>query len=116
MASRSLNLLAVVWWIILLVSATVFLVFAWYTPQTGFFSSTSARDAEIQSIKSVTDIGLLQQKATLYVLTGYATGATKTFLCRIALGTLLLIIIGSVAGLFQLRWIRSHLSDSEDAG
>ena len=115
MASRSLNLLALIWWIILLVSAAVFFIFAWSTPQTGFFSSTGARDAEIQSIKSVTDIGLLQQKAMLYVLAGYATGATKTFLCRIALGTSLLIIIGSVAGLAQLRWIKRHLRDSEDA-
>jgi membrane protein insertase Oxa1/YidC/SpoIIIJ len=115
MASRSLNLLAVVWWIMLPVSMAAFFVFAWYTPQTGFFSSANARDAEIQSIKSVTDVGLLQQKAILYVLAGYATGATKALLCHIALGTLLLIIIGSVVGLVQLRWIRRHLSDSEDA-
>ena len=99
----------------LLVRMAALFVFAWYTPQTGFFSSASARDAEIQSIQSVADVGLLQQKAILYVSAGYATGVTKTFLCHIALGTFLLIIIGSAVSLVQLRWVRRHLSDSEDA-
>lgn len=111
---RALNLLAVVWGLMLLVSVAAFLVFALRTPGVAFFSSPGARDAEIQSINSVTDIGLLQRKAVLDVSEGYATGATATALCHIALGTLLFMIMGSIAGLLLIRWMKRHLSPAED--
>jgi hypothetical protein len=114
MIFRALNLLAAVWGLILLVSAAAFVVFAWFTPGVAFFSSANARDAEIQSIKSVTDIGLLQRKAVLDVSEGYATGANATFLCQVALGTLLFVVIGSIGGLLLVRWMKRHLSPAED--
>jgi len=110
----SLHLLAAVWWLMLLVSAAVLIVFAWHTPGVAFFGSPGARDAEIQSIKSVTDIGLLQSKAVLDVSEGSASSATATFLCHVALGTFLLMILGSIAGLLLVRWMKRHLRTVKD--
>ena len=111
---RALNLLAAVWGLMLLVSAAVLVIFALLTPKVAFLNSASARDAEIHSIKSVTDIGLLQRKAVLDVSEGYATGATATFLCQVALGTLLLMMVGSIGGLLLIRWMKRHLSPAEE--
>jgi hypothetical protein len=105
----SLNLLSAVWGLMLLVSAAALIVFAWLTPRVDFFSTTDARDAEIHSIKSVTDVGLLQGKAVFDVSQGSASSATATGLCHIALGTLLFMMIGSIAGLLLIRWIKRHL-------
>ncbi|MGA9776912.1 MAG: hypothetical protein WBS33_01440 [Verrucomicrobiia bacterium] len=110
----SFNLLAAVWGLMLLVSLAAFIAFAWFTPGVAFFGSTSARDAEIASINSVTDVGVLQHKAAFDVSEGYANGATATFLCHIALVTLLFMIIGSTAGLLLVRWIKRHLGTVQD--
>lgn len=115
MIIRALNLLAVVWELMLLVSAAVLVVFALLTPKVAFFHSTNARDTEIHSIKSVIDVGLLQNKAVWEVSKGYSTGATATFLCHLALGTLLFMIIGSIGGLLLIRWMKRHLTPNEDA-
>lgn len=110
----SFNLLTAVWGLMLLVSTVVLFVFALSTPGVAFFGSASARDAEIDSINSVTDIGLLQHKAALDVSEGYASSATATYLCHLALGTLLFIIVGSVAGLLLVRWIKRHVRTVDD--
>ena len=110
----SINLLAAVWGLMLLVSVVALFVFTVLTSDVAFFNSNEARDAEIQSIKSVTDVGLLQQKAVLDVSEGYTTGATATFLCHIALDTLLLVIIGSIGGLLLVRWMKRHLRTADD--
>lgn len=114
MIFRALNLLAAVWALMALVSATVLIVFALFTPEVAFFNSPGARDAEIHSIQSATDVGLLQSKAVLDVSQGYAIGATATFLCHIALGTLLFMIVGSIAGLLLIRWMKRHLTPAGD--
>lgn len=114
MIFRALNLLAAVWGVMLVVSAAVLIVFVLLAPRVAFFSSTSERDAEIHSIKSVSDFGLLQRKAILDVSKSYTAGATATFLCYIALGALLFIIIGSLGGRLLIRWMRRHLSPTED--
>jgi len=107
------NLLAAVWGLMLLVSAAALIVFALLMPGVAFFGSTDARDAEIQSINSVNDIGVLQHKAAFDVSQSYDNGATATFLCHIALGTLLFMMIGSIAGLLLIRWIKRHLRTDE---
>jgi uncharacterized Tic20 family protein len=111
---RALNLLTAVWGLMLLVSAVVLLVFALLTPGVTYFSSAGARNAEIHSIKSVTDVGLLQRKAVLDVSEGYATGARATFLCHIALGTLLFMMLGSIVGLLLICWMKRHLTPAGD--
>ena len=110
----SFNLLTAVWGLMLLVSLAVFFAFAWFTPGVAYFDSISARDAEIASINSLTGVDVLQRKAVFDVLKGYDNGATATFLCHIALGTLLFMIIGSTAGLLLVRWIKRHLGTIED--
>jgi len=114
MVFLSLNLLAAVWGLMLLVSAVALIMFAVLTPGVAFFSSPDARDAEIQSIKSVTDAGLLQRKAVFDVSQGSASSATATYLCHIAVDTLLLMMIGSFAGLLLIRWIKRHLGTVAD--
>jgi len=109
MISLSLNLLAAVWGLMLLVSGAALIVFVLLTSRVAFFSSTDARDAEIQSIKSVNDVGLLQQKAVFDISQGSASSVTATYLCHIALWALLFMMIGSIAGLLLIRWIKRHL-------
>ena len=105
----SLNLLAAVWGLMLLVSAAALIVFALLTSGVAYFGSPDARDAEIKAINSINDIGVLQHKAAFDVAHGYENGATATFLCHIALGTLLVLVIGSIASLLLIRWIKRHL-------
>lgn len=110
----SFNLLTAVWGLMLLVSATALVVIALYTPGVAYFGSSDARDAEIQSINSVTDIGVLQRKAAFDVSQGYDNGATATWICYIALLTLLFLVVGSIAGLLLVRWIKRHLGTVAD--
>ncbi|HKW29004.1 MAG TPA: hypothetical protein VJT54_06695 [Verrucomicrobiae bacterium] len=105
----SINLLAVVWGLMLLVSVVALLAFAVLTSDVAFFNSNDARDAEIQSIKSVTDAGLLQQKAIYDVSQGSASSMTATYLCHFAIDTLLLMMIASIVGLLLILWIKRHL-------
>jgi len=105
----SINLLAVVWGLMLLVSVVALLAFAVLTSDVAFFNSNDARDAEIQSIKSVTDSGLLQQKAIYDVSQGSASSMTATYLCHFAIDTLLLMMIASIVGLLLILWIKRHL-------
>jgi hypothetical protein len=114
MIFRALNLLAAVWGLMLLVSAVVLFIFALLAPGVAYFSSAGARNAEIHSINSVTDVGLLQRKAVLDVSEGYATGARATFLCHVALGTLLFVMIGSIVGLLLICWVKRHLTPAGD--
>jgi uncharacterized membrane protein SpoIIM required for sporulation len=114
MVSPSFNRLAAVWWITLLVSVGVFFIFALLTPEVALFDNASERDAAIQNIKSETNTDQLQQTVKMYISAGYGTGATATGLCRIALVTFLLFIIGSVVGLVQIRRLRRQLNDEKD--
>jgi hypothetical protein len=116
MVFLSFNLLTALWGLMLLASLAALITFAWFTPGVAYFDSTSARDAEIQSINSMTGIDVLQHKAAFDVSKGYDNGATATFLCHIALGTLLFMIIGSTAGLLLVRWIKRHLGTVQDEG
>ena len=109
----SFNLLTAVWGLMLLVSVTALIIFAVLTPGVDFFSSPDARDAEIQSIKSVSDVGLLQQKAVYDISQGSASSATANYLCHTAVETLLFFIIASIAGLLLVRWIKKHLKTGE---
>ena len=97
----------------LLVSLVAFFAFVWLAPGVSYFGSTGARDAEIQSINSMTGVDVLQRKAVFDVAKGYDNGATATFLCHVALGTLLFMILGSIAGLLLVRWIKRHLGTVE---
>lgn len=110
----SFNLLTAIWGLMLLASLAAFIAFAWFAPGVAYFGSTDARDAEIASINSMTGIDVLQRKAVFDVSKSYDNGATATFLCHIALGTLLFMIIGSIAGLLLIRWIKRHLGTIED--
>ena len=110
----SLNLLAAMWGLMLMVGVVVLFVFALHTPGVALFGSPGARDAEIESINSVTDVGLLQHKAVLDVSEAYSNGATATFLCHLALGTLLFIVAGSIGSLFLVRWIKGQLRTGQE--
>src|SRR5690349_17531248 len=83
----SLNLLGVVWWLMLLVSAVALFVFALLRPGVAFFNTSDARDAEIASINSLNGVDVLQRKAVYDVSQGSASSATATYLCHVAVET-----------------------------
>jgi len=114
MVFLSMNLLAAVWGFMLLLSVIGLLVFAVLTSEVAFFGTPDARDAEIQSINSINDIGVLQHKAAFDVSQGYENGATATSLCHFALITLFFMMIASIAGLLLVRWIKKHLGTVGD--
>ena len=119
MISLSFNLLTAVWGLMMLVSAVALIVIACFTPGVVFFNTTDARDAEIQSIKSVNDVGLLQQKAIFDISEGSTSSATATYVCHVALWALLFMMIGSIAGLLLVGRIKRHLgtiADDSDPG
>ena len=62
----------------------------------------------------MTDVDLLQRKAVFDVSQGYDSGVTATYLCHIAVDTLLFMMVGSIAGLLLIRWIKRHLGTVED--
>ena len=105
----SFNLLTAVWGLMLFVSIIALIVFALYTSGVAYFDSTDSRDIEIQTINSATDMGVLQRKAAFDVAQAYDNGATAGWLCDIALFTLSFMIVGSIAGLVLVRWIKKHL-------
>ena len=110
----SFNLLRVVCGLMLLVSVVALIVIALYTPGVAYFGSPDDRDAEIQAINSAVDLGVLKDKAAYDVSQGYDNGATATWLCYIALFTFLVMIVGSIAGLLLVRWIKRHLGTIQD--
>jgi hypothetical protein len=110
----SFNLLTAVWGLMLLVNAVALIVFLLYTSGVAYFGSIDARDAEIQSINSAVDLGVLKDKAAFDVSQGYDNGATATWLCYIAVCTSLFMIVGSIAGLLLVRWIKRHLGTIQD--
>jgi hypothetical protein len=98
----------------LLVSVIALIVIAVYTHDVAYFGSPDDRDAEIQTINSAVDLGVLKDKAAYDVSVGYDTGATATWLCYIAIGTCLFTSVGSVSGLLLVRWIKRHLGTVAD--
>jgi len=118
MVFLSFNLLRVVCGLMLLFSVATLIVIAVYTPRVAYFGSTDDRDAEIQTINSAVDLGVLKDKAAYDVSVGYDNGATATWLCYITIGTCVFMIAGSIAGLVLVRWIKKHLgtvADEDDA-
>jgi len=110
----SFNLLKVVCWLMLLVSVVALIVVAWNTSGVTYFGTPDERDAEIQTINSAVDLGVLKDKAAYDVSVGYDTGATATFVCYVALSTCLSMSVGSVSGLLLVRWIKRHLGTVAD--
>jgi hypothetical protein len=82
------------------------LVFGLLTPEVALFTTTADRDRRIQSIKAETDIIRLQSDAEMLATASHGTGETATFLCRVAWFTMLVVIVGSVVTLVQVRRLR----------
>jgi hypothetical protein len=110
MAPNHPNKLAVVSWLTLSLAIVARLFFGLLTPEVALITTTSNRDAKIQSIKAETDIIRLQAEAEYLVAASYGTGTTATFLCRVALFTLLVVIVGSVVSLVQIRRLQRAYS------
>jgi hypothetical protein len=116
MTPRSLNTLATVCWLTLLLSVAVLFLFLLNTPEVTLYRDTAERDKAIRAIKEEADVSRLQQEATWRVSGGYATGATATLLCRVALVAQVLIISGAVVSLINVRRIRRAFDESEREG
>jgi hypothetical protein len=96
-------------WIILLCSAAVFVIFALLSPETHFLDARG-RDDWMNLIKTTTDIERLRNAADNVVELGWASGETAIWLCRFATVAFLIIMSGSIIGLFQIRKMKRHLT------
>jgi hypothetical protein len=112
MTAHSLKKLSVVLWIILLLAATMFLVFLFLSAETQMFGDVNQRDSWSNLIKTATDIERLRNIADNLVSSGWATSDTAILLCRLASGAFLIIIIGSIVGLVQVRKMKRHLDST----
>jgi hypothetical protein len=109
MTPRSLNKLALILWIILLLSAVVFLILALLAPETQFLDS-KGRDNWMNLIKTTTDIERLRNIATNVVSLGWVTGGTAIWLCRLGLAAFFVVMVVSIVGLFHVRKMKRHLT------
>ncbi|HEY1663959.1 MAG TPA: hypothetical protein VGI03_16190 [Verrucomicrobiae bacterium] len=108
MTSRALNKLGIILWIILLLSAAVFLILALLAPETQFLDSKGPDDW-MYLIKTTTDIERLRNIAMNVVSFDWITGGTAIWLCRIAIGAFFIIMSGAVVGLLQVRKMKRQL-------
>ncbi len=100
----------------LLVSTAVLFLFLLNTPEVALYSNSVERDKDIHSVKEEADVSRLQEQAKMYIEVCYATGATATLLCRVALVSQLIVIGGAVVGLIQIRRVRRYFQANESAG
>jgi hypothetical protein len=117
MTPRVLNTISAVAWLTLLLCAGMFLFTAICAPETALVSSASDRDERIRKIESSSDLRLVRGTATGLVQAGYATSSTAMVLCAAFLGTLVLVTVGAIITLVQIRWMRrqSHEQKSNVA-
>jgi hypothetical protein len=115
MPLRSLNTVATICWLTLLLSAIVLFLFLLLTPEVAIIGSTSRRDEEIHSINAETNISIVQQMATTTLSASYGTGTTATMLCRVAIVVLLFVVIGSIISLVHVRRVRKQLRETKSA-
>jgi len=116
MIMRPFKIAAIASWGSLIVCFLVFVYIAISAPNTVLVNNAGDRDEKIREIRSSTDIGYLQERATMLILNGEFTSSLSMFLCRIALGTLLIAMICSGLILIQARKLRGqiHQGKSED--
>jgi hypothetical protein len=110
MITRSLNQLSAVWLLTLLASVAALWILASLSPEVASIHDASWVSAQIARINSETDVDRLREMA-IHDYSGFIqTSAVATFLCRIALGTLTIVIIAAVGGLFQIWRIKKQLN------
>ena len=112
MTPRSSRKLAAILWVILLLSAAVFLIFALLSAEIKSMDARQQADwADL--VKSATDIERLRNIAENLLSFCSITGGTTIDLCRLAVGASFLIMSGSVIGLLQVRKMKRHLKEDD---
>jgi hypothetical protein len=115
MTTRLFNQLAAVWGLTLLASVAALWILVSLSPEVTSIHDPGSVSAQIARIHSETDVETIREMA-YHSYSGFIqTSAVATFLCRIALGTLTLVIIAAVVGLFQIRRIKKHLNAKDIA-
>jgi energy-converting hydrogenase Eha subunit C len=115
MAAHSLNKVAMVAWLTVVLCSVLFLFIAICAPETTLVRDTRERDDSIRSIESSSDLRQLQRTATGLLQAGYATSATAMVFCHVTLATHLLIGVGAVITLMQVRRMRRQAQDTNAA-
>jgi hypothetical protein len=115
MTLRSLKILSVSSWSILLLCATVFLYLAMAIPNVISDSIVSDKNKNVQEIRSSNDLHQVQEIAAWRTEEeAYITNSARVLLV-ISIVTILLCIICSGISLFQIRRLRRDLHDKSTA-
>ena len=84
-------------------------------PKTVLVSTAQGRDESVRKTESSTDLRYVQQRAKELVQLGWVTSQQSLLLCRLAIGTLFLVMIGASISLIQIRRLRRQLSEATHA-
>jgi hypothetical protein len=110
MTSRSFNKLTVILWINLFCSVAFFLIFALLIKDT----QVNLGDWN-DLIKNTTDIERLRNIAENVASFNQITVGTSIGLCHIAIGAFIIITVGAIIGLSQVRKMKKQMAQPPNA-
>ena len=105
------KVLATTSWLTLFLCGAVFLYLAVSAPTTVLVSTEQGRDESVRKTEASTDLRYVKQRAAELVQLGWVTSRQSLLLCRLAMGTLLLVMAGASISLVQIRRLRRRLSE-----
>ena len=109
------NVLATTSWLSLVLGAAVLFYLAISAPNTVLVSTAEGRDESVRKTESSTDLRYVRQRAKELVQLGWVTSQRSLLLCRLAISTLFLEIVGASINLIQIRRLRRQLSETTRA-
>src|SRR5262249_23257443 len=114
--SSHIKVLATTSWLSLFLCAPVLLYLAISAPTTVLVSTAEGRDESVRKTESSTDLRYVRQRAKELVQLGWVTSQQSLWLCRLAIGTLFLLMVGASISLVQIRRLRRQLRETTRAG
>ena len=113
--SSHIKVLATTSWLSLFLCAAVLLYLAISAPKTALVGTAAGRDESVRKTESSTDLRYVRQRAIELVQLGWVTSQQSLFLCRLAIGTLFLVMVGASISLVQIRRLKRQLSQTTHA-
>ena len=101
-----LKVLTTISWITLFLCAAVFLYVAICASNKLLVSNAHDRDEGVRGIESSADLRYVQQRAIGLVQSEWFTSRLSMLLSRLAIGTLLIVMVGASISLVQIRRLR----------
>jgi hypothetical protein len=106
-----LKTLQIVSWLTFLLCTPVVLFIAISAANTVMMAGPEARDESVRTIESSTDLRYVQQRAVALIKGAAFTSRLSMFLCRLAVVTMLLVMVGAGISLIQIRRLRKQLNE-----